>query len=248
MGVEPKLRLRDDDPLAANVIAALQAGDVPLLERLLADNPDLALARIESTGANAGSRTLLHVFADWPGNRPHAREIVALLTRTGADLEAPFIGAHAETPLHWAASSDDVSLIDALLDAGANIEAPGAVIGGGTPLADATAFGQWRAAERLLQRGARTTLFQAAAMGLTDRVEAELHRAPPGRDELNGALWGACHGGRLDTAELLLGNGADVNWIGWDNLTALDAAERTGANELAAWLRERGARSSSEVA
>jgi hypothetical protein len=41
-------------------------------------------------------------------------------------------------------------------------------------------------------------------------------------------------------------NGADRNWIGWDNLTALDAAERHGANELAAWLRERGTRSSSE--
>jgi hypothetical protein len=42
----------------------------------------------------------------------------------------------------------------------------GAVIGGGAPLADAVAFGQWQAARRLVERGARTTLWQAAALGL----------------------------------------------------------------------------------
>ena len=45
-----------------------------------------------------------------------------------------------------------------LLDAGANIEARGGVIGGGTPLDDAWAFGQWNAARRLVERGARPTL------------------------------------------------------------------------------------------
>ena len=75
-------------------------------------------------------------------------------------------GARAETALHWAASSDDLALLDALLDAGANIEARGAVIGGGTPIADATAFGQWRAAERLLERGACSNLFESSVMGL----------------------------------------------------------------------------------
>jgi hypothetical protein len=33
----------------------------------------------------------------------------------GAHINAPFIGKHAETPLHWAASSDDVDALDALL-------------------------------------------------------------------------------------------------------------------------------------
>ena len=40
--------------------------------------------------------------------------------------------ASDETPLHWAASCDDVAVLDALLDAGADIHAPGAVIGGGS--------------------------------------------------------------------------------------------------------------------
>ena len=61
----------------------------------------------------------------------------------GADVNARFTGPHTETPLHWAASSDDVEALDALLDAGADIEGDGAVIGGGTPIADAVAFGQW---------------------------------------------------------------------------------------------------------
>jgi len=34
-----------------------------------------------------------------------------------------------ETLLHWAASSDDVAVLEALLDAGADIESPGSVIG-----------------------------------------------------------------------------------------------------------------------
>jgi ankyrin repeat protein len=40
-----------------------------------------------------------------------------------------------ETPLHWAASNDDVELVDALLDHGAGVEAPGSVIGGLGPIA-----------------------------------------------------------------------------------------------------------------
>ena len=41
------------------------------------------------------------------------------------------MGSHNETPLHWAASSNDVAVADALIDAGADIEAAGGVIGGG---------------------------------------------------------------------------------------------------------------------
>jgi hypothetical protein len=48
---------------------------------------------------------------------------------------------------------DEVTNADVLLDHGADIEASGALIGGGTPLGDAVAFGQWRAARRLVERG-----------------------------------------------------------------------------------------------
>ena len=185
------------------------------------------------------TRTLLHVVTDWPGHFPNGPATVALLVAAGADVNARFTGPHNETPLHWAASSDDVEALDALLDAGADIEADGAVIGGGTPIADAVAFGQWNAARRLIDRGARTTLWQAAALGLVDRVRAALAATPPpAREELDNALWCAAHGGRRDTAELLLEHGADPAWRGHDQLSAAEAAERCGARELAAWLRE----------
>ena len=246
---DPSFELRDDDPLAIAVRAALHAGDADALARLLDEHPGLARARISSSRGRGASRTLLHVFADWPGHNPHPREIVALLVAAGADLDAHTEGSAGETPLHWAASSDDVELLDALLDAGASIEARGAVIAGGTALADATAFGQWRAAERLLERGAHANLFEAAVMGLDDRVERELAESPgPAAEQLTHALWGACHGGRQTTASLLLARGADVNWVGWDGLTPLDAAERSEAGGLVEWLRAQGGRSAGELA
>ena len=117
------------------------------------------------------------------------------------------------------------------------------MIAGGTPMADAVAFGQWNAARRLLERGARTNLWQAAALGLLDRVRDELARTPPAQDDLDNALWCAAHGGQRETAALLLEHGADPAWVGHDDLTAADAAERSGARELATWLREHVSRS-----
>ena len=50
------------------------------------------------------------------------------------------------------ASSTDVAVLDALLEAGAAIKATGAVIAGDTPLIDSVAFGQWTAARCLIER------------------------------------------------------------------------------------------------
>jgi hypothetical protein len=179
---------------------------------------------------------------------------VRALLEAGADVDARFTGPHTETPLHWTASSNDVEVMDVLLDAGADIEARGAVIAGGTPLADATGFGQWDAARRLIERGARSNLFESAAMGLLDRVEAELAADPPlPRDAIDGAFWAACHGGQLATAQRLLAAGADISWVApWDGLTPLDAARRSASDgvatwqEVADWLVDQGAQPASE--
>ena len=227
-----------DDPRAVAAFEAIHAGDVERLGRLLAEHPALATARF--TDEHGHERTLLHVATDWPGHFPRGAETVAALVAAGADPGAAFGGPHAETPLHWAASSDDVEVLDALVAAGADVDAAGSVIDGGGPLADAVAFGQWRAARRLLDHGARANLWQAAGLGLTERVEALLADAPA--REITNAFWCACHGGQRETAERLLAAGADLNWIGHDQLTPLGAAERSGATELAGWLRARGAR------
>jgi hypothetical protein len=242
------LTLHTDEPLAVAAVDAIHRGDVGALRRLLDENPGLATARLGDPRCGE-SRTLLHVAADWPGHFANGPATVAAIVQAGADVNARFTGPHTETPLHWAASSDDVAVLDALLDAGADIEAPGAVIAGGTPLADAVAFGQWRAARRLIERGARTTLPQAAALGLLERVEACFAGgACPPPVEIDKALWYACHGGQRGSAEYVLARGADLYWISpWENLTPLDAARRSGADELVDWLRSRGARSASEL-
>jgi uncharacterized protein len=234
--------LAADDPLAVAATQAVQTGDLEALGRLLADHPDLPAARIGDP--DGMSRTLLHAATDWPGHYPNNAATVRALVAAGADVDARFAGPHRETPLHWAASSDDVEVIDALLDAGADIEADGAVIAGGTPLTDAVAFGQWNAARRLVERGAHVPMREAAALGMLDRLD-ELCAAdrPPSADDLTQALWYACHGGQRETAERLLGLGAGLNWVStWDGLTPLDAARRSGAADLARWLAEQGAR------
>ena len=140
-------------------------------------------------------------------------------------------------------------MLDALLHAGADIDADGGVIGGGTPLADARAFAQWEAAHRLVERGARTTLQDAATLGLMDRLEAYFTAdSRLSGDDINRAFWGACHGGQQQAAQYLLDRGAELNFIPpWEEKTPLDAAERNGAGELAEWLRARGAKSASEL-
>jgi ankyrin repeat protein len=208
-------------------VEAIQKGDVQRLRHLLNENPGWATARFD------GIRTLLHAATDWPGHFPNAVESVAILIEHGADVNAPGAGKHPETPLHWAASSDDVAVLDVLLDHGADINVRGAVIGGGTPLSDAVAFGQWNAARRLVERGAVASLWEAAALGMMDRVR---EFPQPTQHELNNACWCACHGGQRETTEYLLGKGADLHWVGHDGLTPIEAAKRSKADELVAWL------------
>jgi hypothetical protein len=58
----------------------------------------------------------------------------------------------------------------------------------------------------------------------------------------------AAHGGQRAASEFLINRGPDLNWIGFDQLTALDAAQRSGATTLAAWLRENGGKSATAMA
>jgi ankyrin repeat protein len=247
------LNLHAQDPLAVAVTHAVRTGDLDALTRLLDENPGLTRARITESreGCGPGGRSLLHLVADWPGHVPGGPRTVAVLVAAGADPDARFSGMHAETPLHWAASSDDVALVDALVRAGADIEADGAVIGGGTPLADACGFGQWDAAHRLVELGARTTLQEAAALGRLDRVEDHFAgTTAPTPEEATSAFWAACHGGRLATAKYLLERGADIDGAGHDGLTPLDIAraqDEERAGEVVAWLTAQGARGRNET-
>jgi uncharacterized protein len=112
---------------------------------LLAADPWLALSLVQDPKGRG--RSAAHLLADWPGHHPNAAVIVLMLAAAGDDLDAPAVRMwHRETPLDWATSNDDVELIDALLDAGADIEHAGSSIDGGSPLSSAVGYGQWAAA------------------------------------------------------------------------------------------------------
>jgi hypothetical protein len=226
------------DQIAIELTLAIKGGNIPALERLLATRPGLAAEHI--TGRKGGTSTPLHFVTDWPGYFPSGPAIVRILIEAGADPNALTSPGKPETPLHYAASSDDADVAEALIDGGADLEIPGGSIG--TPLDNAVGYGCWHVARLLVARGARVDkLWHAAALGLLPRVEELLTGEPPA-DELNEAFWQACHGGQRRAAELLLNRGADPNWTpDYSDQTPMQvaAAPDTQRETLASWLQER---------
>jgi hypothetical protein len=239
--------IRTTEPLAQALMSAIQTGDVEALRQLLDSEPSISKGRI--VDPKGASRTLLHVAADWPGHFPNVAQTIELLIERGADPDASMVGGNApEKPLHWAASSNDVDALNALLDGGANIESPGAIFTNGTAMSDAVIFAQWNAARRLFDRGAKTTLTESAGLGLLDRLAACFEQEPvPTGDQVTAALWHACRGGQLQTAQYLAGTGANINWVGWDKIAPLDGALQSGNQDLVAWLRNQGAKVAREL-
>jgi uncharacterized protein len=224
------------DPVAIAAVHAIRTGDTTSLATLLSENPALASAQIH------GTRTPLLVAADWPGYLPNGPATVRLLIEAGADPNADTGGDRPETPLHWAASSDDADVADALINGGAALETPGGSIG--TPLDNAVGYGCWNVARLLVQRGARVDkLWHAAALGIMPRLEELLAATPaPSADDITEAFWQACHGGQRRTAERLLASGANLNGTpGYSDQTAAEvaAALDTQRENLVTWLHDR---------
>jgi ankyrin repeat protein len=225
--------------VANAVVAAIHSGDVAGLRQLLADHPGVASAPL---GGRYKSRTPLHVATDWPGYFPNGPEIVQLLIEAGSDPNTRQPGE--ETPLHWAASTDDWHVAAGLIDAGADINAPDGSIG--TPLANAVGYGCWDVARLLVSRGAEVDQpWVAASLGLLDRL-AQLLGEAPSSEQVSQAFWHACSGGQRRAAEYLLGRGADIDWVpDYAKGSPLDAASREGTqrDNLIRWLREHDAHS-----
>jgi uncharacterized protein len=245
-------QIPDDDPVAAELRLAVHAGDVEAIQRLLRSHPALAMARLGSK--DTGTATPLHLVTDWPGYFPNGPQIARLLIDAGADPNAlttsrgaETTGPGDETPLHYAASSDDAHVAEALIDAGANIETPDGSIG--TPLDNAVGYGCWNVARLLVARGARVDkAWHAAALGMLGRLDTILGSDPPA-DNVSQAFWHACTAGQRRAAEYLLSRGADLNWESeYAPGTPLDAASghSTQQENVITWLHGLGARSAGE--
>jgi hypothetical protein len=239
---EAVVTIPDGDPVAAELVQAIRAGDAGAVQRLVSGQPWLARARL---GGDGGTRTPLHVVTDWPGYFPNGPEIVRLLIGLGADPDAPTTPEPGETPLHYAASSDDADVAAALIDGGADIETPGGSIG--TPLDNAIGYSCWHVARLLAARGARVDkLWHAAALGMLSRLEELLGEGHNAAEEVSQAFWHACAGGQRRAAEYLLARGASLNWEpGYAHGTPLDAASSDGTQRenVVTWLRDQGAAS-----
>jgi ankyrin repeat protein len=249
--------LASDSTTAMSLVRAVQGGDLAQLDRLLAEHPGLASARFGAK--DEGTRTPLHVATDWPGYFPKASETVLRIIRAGGDPNArttgrgqeipqgrEITGSGQETPLHWAASSDDAEVAAALIEGNADMEAPRGSIG--TPLANAVGYGCWNVARLLVARGARVELlWQASALGMLGQLRRLLDTEPsPDHDQVSQAFWHACDAGQRRAAEYLLGQGADPLWTPDYGGTALDAATGLGTQQenVIEWLKSLGVTSS----
>ena len=225
-----------DAPRAVELRAAVHGGDLDLVRRLIAGDPELARARFVARG---GSGSALHFVTDWPGYFSNGPAIVHLLIDAGADPNATTTGKGCpEMPLHYAASSDDVDVAVALIDRGADLETPDGSIG--TPLDNAIGYACWHVARLLAARGARIEkVWHAAALGALDILETLL---VPGidREEISKGFWHACGAGQRRAAERLVNAGADLAWVpDYAEGTALDAATGLGTRQenVISWLR-----------
>ena len=230
--------MRSDEPVAVALIGAIRGGDLAALAVLLEADDGLGgrADRIPARLAHAaeGGGRLARLLperaaggADAAGRRRGPRSAR---------------GPAGRDSLHWAASSDDVEVAEALIDGGADLEAPGGSIAV-TPLANAVGYGCWQVARLLVARGARVDwLWQAAALGLRARVEELVEAATA--QELNDAFWQACHGGQRRTAEYLLARGAEINAhpsYAEQTPLAIAGAPDTQRSNLVEWLTSRGA-------
>jgi len=232
-------KISDTDPHAQCVVQYIKNGELDSLKSWLGKNQGLADCYILKSNGPEG-RSLLHIATDWPGHFPRVDETIRLLVKAGADVNARFTGNTPETPLHWAASSNDVNAVISLIDCGADINASGAVIAGGDPLEDAIGFQNWDAAKVLVQRGAKTVLGDEAALGMLKQMQHRFlpGQNPPNMGSINYAFWNACCAGQTHAAQFLLEKGADIQWVpDWCDDNPLDSALKSKNTELICWLQ-----------
>jgi len=211
-------------------------------------------ARIERVRADAGSPSQRLYRA---AGRCNDEEVKGLITEEKADVNIVIRGDG--TPLIVAARRGCTDTVRILLDAGAdpNLASPG----DGNPLIAAAARGNMDMTRLLLDRGANANAYAAGdgnpliAAAQHDKIDVARLLIERGAN-VNGyaegdetPLMNAAEQGHLDMVKLLVERGAKVNlayWVErWGNQkelrSPLNMAQRHGNDEVAAYLRSKGA-------
>lgn len=242
-------------------VEAVTGGDVPALESLLRDDPELVRARstrVTHFDPPVHGAMLLHYVAangveGYRQKTPkNAVEVARMLLDAGAEADAlaALYGGQCTTmsllvsSCHPAAAGVQAALVDTLVDFGAAVE-PRGEGKWRSPLMTALVFGYLDAAEALVRRGARVEHIAAAA-GL-GRL-AETRRLLPAADAAgrHRALALAAQLGHVEIVSLLLDAGEDANRYNPDgyhsHATPLHHAALAGHDAVVRLMAERGAR------
>jgi ankyrin repeat protein len=244
-----------------SAVEAVVNGDLPTLQTLLRDHPELIRARSTRRTPHdppLHRATLLHYIAangveghrqKTPGN---AVEIARALLEAGAEVDATagmYGGDYATMSMlvssaHPAKAGLQPALAELLLDFGAAIEGLGSELWK-SPLMTALAFGYRDTAEALVRRGARIrTVAAAAGLGRLDDAIRLLPEADP--LDRHRALALAAQLGHVEIVRLLLDAGEDLNRYNPDgnhgHSTPLHQAAFAGHESVVRLLVERAAR------
>ena len=204
-------------------VAAMDAGDIPELERLMTAETALVRDRLESPGAWLRDKVggaldgffrrpyLLWFVAEDPVRNGTLPENIAAVARAIIDAARRESAANLQEQLDYALTlvswswiarqrGVQLDLIDVLLDAGAAFDGN---------QNNALVNGNFAAAEHLVKRGAKLTLEVALYLGRWDDVERLLPTASETEKQFAFVL-SALHG-KSDALRRLIGAGVDVN-------------------------------------
>jgi len=259
-------------PRFADAVTALVAGDLRRLDELLTSHPELVRARtnLEPPYHYFTGATLLHHVAWNPSRREpvpaNIVDVARLLIDRGADVDAMTLGRSAGTTMGLLVTSKQASdanvsgpLMQLLLDHGATLDlgTSDAVIpewGSLNVLDVALSNYATRAAEKLIELGAKPDVCVAAALGRMDLLrglfDAEGHlRTRPWRkgkemserDALGLAMLFAYVNERTEAMKFLLEKDGNWNMTGVNNGTALHRAAWDGKLDMVQRLVSLGA-------
>jgi hypothetical protein len=211
---------------------ATHHGDVESLRRLVGRFPDLASEPVSSCFGNDSALGYLGV-ARFHGLTDHDRagEVAKVLLAAGGAADGP--ANAAEPPLVTAASYGEVDMAQALIAAGADLEATGYAVPGGTALAHAVEFGNTEVVDVLAAAGAVVhDIVEAAGVGNLDAYA--LSEIPIGSRAQAARAAAVC--GRLDILDELIASGVPVDA---DPDTGDPDGSRTLLHEAAYWAQPR---------